>query len=84
MIQGLLQKQLDASEAQLDALNAAQLALIAGTMTSYTFDTGQSKITVTKNNIDVLDKMIDSLLNRIATLCARLNGSGGAIAVPKW
>lgn len=84
MIEDILQDQIDAAKAQLTALNAAQLGISSGAIESYTLDTGQSKITVTKSSISTLDNAIDSLLNRIATMCARLNGSGTTITRPCW
>lgn len=74
--------QLAAAKSTLAAYQAAQLAIIAGGIESYTIDTGQSVQKVTKLNIDVLDRQIDALLNRIATLEARCTGSGVFIGSP--
>lgn len=43
---------------------------------SYTLNTGQSIVTVTKRDLDRVSAFIDSLYNRLATLDARRNGAG--------
>lgn len=50
-------------------------ALITGGVNSYTLDTGQSRQTVTKWDIEKLQTTLDSLLNRYSTLEARCSGS---------
>lgn len=59
--------------------------LLEGTSTnqSYTINTGQSVVTVTKKDVKKVESFIASLLNRITTMEARLNG-GGAQGVPGW
>ena len=46
-----------------------------GGIQSYTLDTGQSRQVVTRADIPGLNRMIDSLYNRCATLEARLSGA---------
>ena len=58
--------------------------LIVGTIQSYTIDTGQSRQTVTKQNITEFRNAIDSLSNRIATLEARCYGNGVTRVFPGW
>ncbi len=78
-----IQARIDATKLQIVAYEDAALAL-AGGVQSYTLDTGQSRQTVTKLDLDAIQKTIDSLYNRCATLEARLNGSGTVTARPAW
>jgi bacterioferritin (cytochrome b1) len=41
----------------------------------YTLNTGQSVVTVMKRDLDRVQKFLDSLYNRLATLEARRNGA---------
>jgi hypothetical protein len=79
-----LQARIDATKAQIIAYEDAATALASGGVQSYTLDTGQSRQTVTRLDLDNLQKTIDSLYNRLATLEARLNGSGTITARPAW
>lgn len=72
-----------AVKAQIIAYEAAALALAAGVQ-SYELDTGQSVQKVTKLNLSSIQKTIDLLYNRCATLEARLNGSGTTHGRPAW
>ena len=78
----LLEKQIKAAQVQLDAAIAAQTAIITDGLFSYTMDTGQGKTTVTKHTVGQLDALIDSLMNRIAVLEARLCGNNAFFARP--
>lgn len=78
-----IQGRIDATKLQIVAYEDAALAL-AGGVQSYTLDTGQSRQTVTKLDLDAIQKTIESLYNRCATLEARLNGSGTVTARPAW
>jgi hypothetical protein len=60
----------------------ALTALNSGVMT-YSLDTGQSRQTVTKQDIAALVKALGSLENRLATLQARLYG-GSVHVIPGW
>lgn len=79
-----LQARIDATKAQIIAYEDAATALASGGVQSYTLDTGQSRQTTTRLDLDNLQKTIDSLYNRLATLEARLNGSGTITARPAW
>ena len=63
-------------KAQILAYEAAVDALAAGGVESYTLDTGQGRQQVTKQDISMMTKNIDILYNRLATLDARVNGTG--------
>jgi hypothetical protein len=67
---------------QIVANEAAILALSDGVKT-YVIDTGQTKQTVTKFDLDNLIKLNDALDNMLATYEARLNGAT-IHGVPAW
>lgn len=79
-----IQDRINTAKQQIIAYEDAALALGNGSIQSYTLDTGQSTQTVTKLNIDSLQKAIDSLYNRCATLQTRLTGGGSVIGKPSW
>lgn len=79
-----LNERITATKNQISALEDAALSLSSGAITSYSLDTGQSRQVVTKSNISLINKTIDALYNRLATLEARLNGSGVIIGTPAW
>lgn len=78
-----IQARIDATKAMIIAYEDAATALAAGVQ-SYTLDTGQTRQTVTKLDLAQLQRTIDSLYNRCATLEARLNGSGTVTTRPVW
>ncbi len=51
---------------------------------SYTLDTGQTRQVVTQVDVIRMENSIDRLLNRIATLEARVYGCGTSIGRPAW
>lgn len=72
------------TKALIDAYETALLTLGTGGATqSYTLDTGQSRQVVTRSDIPSLNRMLDSLYNRLSTLEARLYGST-ITARPGW
>jgi len=54
-----------------------------GDQKSYTLNTGQSVLTVTKQSIPMLEDMLTKMENRCATLCARRNGATTRVT-PGW
>ncbi len=78
-----IQARIDATKLQIVAYEDASLALGTNNVQSYTLDTGQSRQTVTRADLNAINSTIDSLYNRCATLESRLNGNGG-IGVPAW
>ena len=78
-----IQGRIDATKLQIVAYEDAAFAL-AGGVQSYTLDTGQSRQTVTKLDLGAIQKNIDSLYNRCATLQARLTGNGTVTVIPAW
>jgi len=79
-----IQQQIDIAVAQLDLYNDAINALVVQGVKSYSLNTGQTTQSVTKFDLIELQKTVDSLLNRIATLEARLKGCGTGIARPAF
>lgn len=65
-------------EAQITAAMAASLDLSTDAISSYTFNTGQTTQTVTKANLNDLQKHIDSLLARRDTLRQRCGLDSGS------
>lgn len=84
MDSAFLQARITATQTQIATLEDAAASIASGAITSYTLDTGQSRQVVTRANISLINKTIDSLYNRLATLEARLNGSGTVIGRPAW
>lgn len=72
-----LTNRINATQALIEAYETALLGITTGTVESYTLDTGQSRQTVTKANIAVLNKALDGLYNRYIMLCQRRDGPGG-------
>ena len=79
-----LTTQITAVEAQITAYQDAITALTVGGVAQYTLDTGQSSQSVTKLNLTALNRAIDGLYNRRATLMTRLNGCGVHTMRPGW
>ena len=79
-----LQARITATKAQITAYEDAVTAIVTNGAQSYTLDTGQTRQVVTKLNIASIQSGLDSLYNRLATLEARLNGSGVTHGRPGW
>ncbi len=77
-----LQARIDKTEVLIVLYEDALDNLITAQMQSYTIDTGQTRQTVTKADIPSINSQLDMLYNRLATLCARLDGSGTVTVVP--
>jgi uncharacterized iron-regulated protein len=78
-----LQARITATQTQIEAYEAAILAVSSGTVQSWSLDTGQTKETVTKKNIAAYEATLERLYNRLAVLEARLNGAGTQVR-PAW
>lgn len=79
-----LTARIQATEAQIIAYEDAATALANGTIQQYSLDTGQSRQSVTKIDVKVLNDAIDGLYNRRATLIARRDGCGVSTVRPCW
>ena len=73
---------IEKAKLQIVELETAIDALITGNILSYSFDSGQTRQSVTKNDIEKLNKMIDALMNRIIVYEARLTGGTTVIMRP--
>lgn len=71
-------EQVTAIKAQITKLNSTISDLSCGAIISYTLDTGQSRQTVTKVSIEILYAERRRLMNELACLDARINGSGSS------
>lgn len=84
MNSAFLKDRITAVQAQIIALEEAMLALSSGAIESYTLDTGQSRQTVTKFNLAVINRVLGSLYNRCATMEARLSGGNTVTVRPSF
>lgn len=80
--EAFIRARIAAVEAQIVAYETALLTLGSGVQ-SYELNTGQTTQRVTKVDLLRLQSVLDSLLNRRATLRALLNG-GGTRLIPSW
>lgn len=83
-LNSILQNQLIEFEAQIAAINAAIIALLTDKVQSYTLDTGQTRQTVTKFDLEKLIAARDSLLNQYSVISARLGTDGTVHAGGAW
>jgi len=79
-----VEERITQTKALIDAYEAALLAFgTNGALQSYTLDTGQTRQTVTRANLTELQRILDSLYNRLCVFEARLKG-GSIQARPGW
>jgi vacuolar-type H+-ATPase subunit D/Vma8 len=78
-----LQERITATETAIAAYEDAVLAIGTEGVESYILDTGQSRQNVTKIDLASMQRTLDSLYNRLATLQARLNGAN-IMVIPEW
>lgn len=62
----------------------AALDLATNRIQSFSFDTGQTKETVSKTDVKRLQDVIDQLYNRYVVLCNRCTGHNVVIQRPCW
>lgn len=73
-----------ATEAAIEQYEGAVAGLVSGSIQQYSIDTGQSRQSVTKTDVNILNRAIDGLYNRRATLIARRDGCGVVTTRPCW
>ena len=79
-----LDDRIAATETAITAYEGAAEAFATnGLMQTYKLDTGQTVQTVTRSELDMITKTIDSLYNRLSTLCARRDGAASLVR-PAW
>ena len=83
MDRAFIQDRITATKAAIVAYEDALTAFATTNTQSYTLNTGQTQQSVTRADIGKINKIIDSLYNRCATLEARLNG-GTSMVIPSW
>ncbi len=84
-IREFLEARLARAKEMIVAYETAVEVLVRGGVQSYTLNTSQTTQTVTKFDLPELNKMIDVLYNRCATLEARLGRSGTTYTgAPDW
>ncbi len=69
-----LKNRITATELLIVVYETALTALVTDNVQEYRLDTGQTVTNVTKFDIVSMQKTLDALYNRLATLSARLNG----------
>ena len=79
-----LADRITATEAQIVAYETAIEAFANnGAIQTYKLDTGQTIQTVTRAELEDLNKTLDILYNRLSTLCARRDGASNLVR-PAW
>ena len=78
-----IQARIDATKLAIVAYEDAITALGTSNIQSYELDTGQDRQRVTRADVKDLNAVLDSLMNRLATYEARLNG-GAVTMSPGW
>ena len=80
-----LQERIAQTKLQIVAYEDAILAFANnGGIKTYKLDTGQSVTQVTREDLEQMNKTLESLYNRCAMLEARLNGGASIQARPCW
>ena len=69
-----LEARITATANLIEQYEAAVLAISSGAQESYTLDTGQSRVTVTRSNLSVLRNLIAGLEERLVQYYARRYG----------
>lgn len=83
MSREFIKDRIAATKLQIVSYEVALDALASGVQ-SYSLNTGQSQQSVTRASIPDINKVLDSLYNRLVTLEARLTGGGVVRVRPGW
>jgi hypothetical protein len=83
-IESFLADQIEQVKANIVAILAAISAIETDNRSSYQLDTGQTRILVTRHNIATVKNLLDSQMNLLSTLDARVNRKGQTRIVPGW
>lgn len=84
MTDEFLKSQIERTKTQIESVADAIDQLTAGAVQSYSIDTGQTKQSVTKVDLDMLHRRYDSLMNRYYMLKARCSGDNSFNAGSAW
>ena len=79
MDDAFLQERIEVTKLLIVAYEDAITFLITNPTKSYRLDTGQSVQDVRRQDLEALQVSLDSLMNRCATLDARLNGAATVV-----
>ena len=79
-----IQARIDATKLLIVVYEDALSAFGTTNIQSYILDTGQTRQNVTRADLSQLNRVLSSLENRLATYCARLNGSGTTHMRAAW
>ena len=75
-----IQSRITAIQSQITAYETAMVTLSAGTVKSYTLNTGQTSQSVTKRDLSRLQAELDALIGRLEYWDDRLNNTGVVLA----
>jgi len=75
MTDTFLESQVSVIESQIGKLNEAINFLYSNPHKSYTLDTGQTRQSVTRDDISMLQDQVNMLLDRRSTILARCQGA---------
>jgi len=78
-----LQERIEATKALIVSYEEGLAAFSEG-IQSYTLDTGQGRQVVTRADIGNMNRVVNSLYNRLTVLRARLEGGTTSIARPQF
>jgi hypothetical protein len=85
MDRAYLLSKIESIKSQIDSFENALFAFSEnGALQSYTIDTGQTRQTVNRSEIGLLNSTIDSLYNRLTVFESRLYGGNTLQARPYW
>lgn len=84
MSREFLKQRIEVTKNIIVEYETAILTLNTTSAISYTLNTSQTTQTVTKRDVAGLQASLNGLYNQLATLEARLTGSGVVIAGPAW
>lgn len=84
MANDFLCQQISGLESRITEYQNAALALATNKIQQFSFDTGQTRETVTKFDVRKLEEVIDALYNRYEILCQRCGAGRTIIARPCW
>lgn len=84
MADEFLEERIKRVKAQIESTEDAIDKLTSGAVQSYSIDTGQTRQSVTKIDLDMLHRRLDSLMNRYFMLKARCDGGSSFNAGSAW
>lgn len=83
-VEDFLADQIVKVKATIVACQTALATVSADGKASYQIDTGQMRLLVTRHNLATVQKLLESQLNLLSTLDARVNGNGQTRGIPGW